>query len=151
MGRGPARPIKFSDHGPRFGPTHQISTRWAAARPGPSIFQNFSARPSPAQQIFKTLGSARPGAPNFQNTRPGRARPIKKIHNSRPGPAHHIFIFFGRARPGPSHFQISRPGPAWPALWAHDVPCIKRRFSYIEPPKIAIPHCCITRASTVGV
>ena len=136
MGRGSARPIKFPHDGPQPGPVHQF---FKTSRPGP-------ARPNKFSKL-----SARPGAPNFQNTRPGRARPIKKFHNSRPGPAHHIFIFFGRARPGPSHFHISRPGPAWPALWAHDVPCIKRRFSYIEPPKIAIPHCCITRASTVGV
>lgn len=62
MGHGPARPIKFLDHGPRPDPVYQIIISWAAtghshhffraratARPGPSIFSNFDgpARLSP--------------------------------------------------------------------------------------------------------
>ena len=46
MGRGPARPTKFREDGPRPGPAHQILRGWAAARPGPSNFQK--SRPGPA-------------------------------------------------------------------------------------------------------
>ena len=121
MGRGPARPIKFSDDGLRPGPAHQISTRWAAARPGPSNFQNprpgpvrptkFSqltlgpAWPGPSHfQFFSRPGPARPGASHFQllgPARPGPARPITfSIFSAQPGPAHQIFENLGPARPG---------------------------------------------------
>ena len=51
MGRGPARPIKFSFSGPRPGPAHQNFRRWAAARPSPSHFQKFKARPDPTHHM----------------------------------------------------------------------------------------------------
>ena len=44
MGRGPTRPVKFSEDGPRPGPAHHISNK---SRPGPArsiIFSNVSAR-----------------------------------------------------------------------------------------------------------
>ena len=60
MGSGPGRPVKThgpphgpggaahiepKSHGPRPGPVHQISRGWAAARPGPSIFQKSRSGP----------------------------------------------------------------------------------------------------------
>ena len=61
MGRGPARPIKNSEDGPRPGLAHHI---FIFSRPGPARPINFSkvsARLSPAHHIFKSLGPARPG------------------------------------------------------------------------------------------
>ena len=49
--RGPARPVKFSEDGPRPGPAHQFFRGWAAARPSPSHFQRFTARPGPAHHM----------------------------------------------------------------------------------------------------
>ena len=48
MRRGSARPIKFSEDGPRPGPAHEKFGRWAAARPSSSHSQIFTARPDPA-------------------------------------------------------------------------------------------------------
>ena len=104
MSRGPGRPVKTlgpphglnraanvkpAFHGPRPGLAHQISSQWAATRPGPSNFQVIArgparsitflkllARPDPAHHIFKTLGPAQPG--------------------------HHVFKMIGPARPAPS-------------------------------------------------
>ena len=51
MGRGPARPIKFSEDGPRPGPAHHIfKNSW----PGPArpiIFLNVPARAGPAHHM----------------------------------------------------------------------------------------------------
>ena len=80
-GPGGATRIEPTSHGPRPGAAHQISRGWAAARPGPSYFQFFTARPGRAHQFFKS-----------------------------PGPAHHIFKSLGPTRPGPSQFS-DRPGP----------------------------------------
>ena len=63
MGRGPARPAKFSEDGPRPGPAHQFFRGWATDRPSPSRFQTFTARPGLADHFL------------FQSP-PGRARPI---------------------------------------------------------------------------
>ena len=164
MGRGPSRPgktrgpphglgraahIKPTSHGQRPGPAHQISSRWAAARLGPSNFHmmgrgparpiKFSddgprpglhhqishdgPQPGPAHQIFRTLGPAQPGPPNFQNSRPGPARPIqilKTLGPVWPGPSHLQFFRPDLARP--ITFSKSRPGSARPALSAHDMP-----------------------------
>ena len=65
MGRGPARPAKFSEDGPRPGPAHQFFRGWAAARPSPSHFQKFKARPI----IFSNV-SARPGPAHHMAARP---------------------------------------------------------------------------------
>ena len=46
MGRGPARPINFSEDG-RPGPLNL--REWAAARPTSSHYQFFTARPGPAR------------------------------------------------------------------------------------------------------
>ena len=63
MGRGPARPIKFSEFGPRPGPAHHIFnfSRLGPARP--IKFSKVLARLGPAHHIFKSLGPARH---NFQ-------------------------------------------------------------------------------------
>ena len=95
MGRrwwaGPARPIKFSPHGPRPGPARQVFIWWDAARPG--------------SLKFHLMGR-------------GPAQPIKLSADwPWPGQAHHIFKIHGPARPGPSMFQISRPGPVRPMTW----------------------------------
>ena len=88
MGSGPGRPVQTHEphhgpggaahieptsHGPRPGPAHQVSRGWAAARPSPSHFQNFTARPGPS---------------SVQKYRPGPASPItfSKV-SARPGPA----------------------------------------------------------------
>ena len=129
MGRGPARPIKLLDDGPRPGPAHQVSTRWAAARPGPSNFFNsrpgparptkfskFSARPGPAHQFFQTLGSARPSLSHFQVFRPGPARPITcSKFSGRPGPAHDNFQI-GPARPSPHFRPMTCPAKYHPVV-----------------------------------
>ena len=102
MGRGPGRPVKTSgpphrlgeaahikptSHGPRPDPAHQISIRWATARPGPPIFQMMGR--GPARPIKFSDDGPRPGLA-YQN--------ISKLS----------------APPGPSHFKKSRPGPARP-------------------------------------
>ena len=56
MGRGPARPIKFSYDGLRPGPAHQVFRRWAAARPSPSHFPNFTARPGHVDLAGRVTG-----------------------------------------------------------------------------------------------
>ena len=51
MGRGPTRPIKFSEDGPRPGPAHHI---FKTSRPGPVrpiFFSKVSARPGPAHHM----------------------------------------------------------------------------------------------------
>ena len=50
VGRGPARPVKFSDDGPRPGPAHHIFRGWVAARPAHHIFK--ISRPSSAPPII---------------------------------------------------------------------------------------------------
>ena len=90
MCRGPGRPVKTcgsrhmlcraafikpTSHGPRSGPAHQISSRWAVARPGASSFEFSSARP------------ARPGSSHFQTSRPDLAWPFTFSNfSARPGP-----------------------------------------------------------------
>ena len=59
MGRGPARPVHFSEDGPRPDPAHQLLRRWAAAGPAHHVFNH--SRPSPVHHFFKRLGPARPG------------------------------------------------------------------------------------------
>ena len=56
LGVGPARPVKFSEDGPRPDPVHTFSNFRGPARPGPSFFLKsrpgplqFSDRPGPAQ------------------------------------------------------------------------------------------------------
>ena len=93
--RGPARPIKFLDAGPRPGPAHRI---FKVSRPGPT-------RPGPARSIIFSKCS----------TRPGPAHHIFKIL----GPAHHNFQI-GPARPGLDH----RPmiiSPVFPMLLARSI------------------------------
>ena len=58
MGRGPARPIKFREDGPRTGPAHQNLNSLGPARPSPSHFQK--SPPGPARHNFQ-IGPARPG------------------------------------------------------------------------------------------
>ena len=77
---GPARPVKFSEDGPRPGLAHQISEGRAAARPGRSKFQRMGRRPTqpiifsifhgPAHQFFRTLGPARSGPDKRHMTNP---------------------------------------------------------------------------------
>ena len=86
MGRGPARPIKFREDGPRPGPAHQNFRGWAAARPSPSDFQISTARPGLAHQIFRSLGPARPITFPNVSVRPGQARRNFQIGPARPGP-----------------------------------------------------------------
>ena len=74
MGGGPGRPVKThgpphgpggaariepTSHGPWPGPAHQISRGWAAARPGPSIFQGMGR--GPARPIKSPQDGPRPG------------------------------------------------------------------------------------------
>ena len=105
MGSGPGRPVKTyrpphgpggaahiepTSHGPRPGPAYQISRGWAATRPGPSIFQFFTARPGPS---------------DFQKSRPGPAHHIFKSL----GPARHNFQI-DPARHGPDKRPMTSPG-----------------------------------------
>ena len=81
MGRGPARPIKFSEDGPRPGPAHHI-------------FKN--SRPGPAHHFFKRLGPARPGPSHgseAHETRAlyGPARQLRGPARGFDGPAHVLF------------------------------------------------------------
>jgi len=87
---GPARPVKFSEDGPRPGLAHQISGGRAAARPGRSKFQRMGRRPTqpiifsifhgPAHQFFRSLGPTRPGPSQFSD-RPGSARPRQTAYD----------------------------------------------------------------------
>ena len=63
MGRGPARPVKYS-----FG--------WHAARPGPLTFQRMGRGPTRPITFSIFPDPAWPGPSHFQNPRPGPARPI---------------------------------------------------------------------------
>ena len=140
MDRGQDRPMKTrgpphgqsgaahtepTSHGPRPGPAHQITGRWAAARSGRSIFQMMSRLALPGPSYLRVLGRgpARPitfskfygpirSGPSFsQNSRPGPVRPITfSKYSARSGPAHH-------------NFQIGPANPA-PGQLAHDKPCI---------------------------
>ena len=70
VGRGPARPIKISEDGPRPGPAHHI---FNLSRPGPARPINFSkvsARPGPGHHIFKSLDTVRPGPDKRPMTSP---------------------------------------------------------------------------------
>ena len=57
MGRGPARPINFSEDWPRPGPAHHTVKH---------------LRPGPAHHFFESLGPARPGPTHHLATRPMR-------------------------------------------------------------------------------
>ena len=99
MGSGPGRPVKThgaphgpggdahkepTSHGPRPGPTHQISRGWAAARPGSSNFQEDGPRPGPSK--LQRMGRS-PSHFQFFTARPGLTRPIKSSKvSARPGP-----------------------------------------------------------------
>ena len=86
MGRGRARPIKFRVNGPRPRPTHQVLISWAAARPGPSIFQTMGRGPArPGPSYFQKMGRCPARTVRFSklSARPG---PARHIRNSRPGP-----------------------------------------------------------------
>ena len=115
MGSGPGRPVKThrpphgpggaahlepKSYGPRPGTAYQIWRGWAAARPGPSIFQRMGR------------GPARPIKIPEDGPRPDPADHVFKF--SRPGPARSIKFSKVSARPGPSHFETFRPGPARP-------------------------------------
>ena len=106
MGRGPARPINFSEDGPWPGPAHQFFRGWAAARPGPSIFQRMGSGPAqpitfskiqgPAHHFFKRLGQARPGPSHGGEAHETRAlyRPARQLGGPTrgfDGPAHVLF------------------------------------------------------------
>ena len=69
MGRGPARPVKFSEDGPRPGPAHHIKKFTAR----PTIFSNVSARPGPAHHM-----AARPMKHGLYMGRPDKyvGRPV---------------------------------------------------------------------------
>ena len=73
MGRGPARPVKCSVDGPRLGPALQFFREWAAARPGASHFQEFTAWAGPAYHFLKRLGPARPGPSHVNEPHETRA------------------------------------------------------------------------------
>ena len=77
MGRGPVRPIKFSDHGPRHSPAHHFFRGWAAAQCSPSHFQSCTAWPAPAHDIGRGLGSVR----HFRG-------PARAFDGPEHGPAH---------------------------------------------------------------
>ena len=68
MSRGPARPIKFREDGPRTGPAHQNLNSLGPARPSPSHFQK--SPPGPARHNFQ-IGPARPGPDKRPMTSPG--------------------------------------------------------------------------------
>ena len=59
-GRGPARPIEFSEDGPRPGPGHDISK---------------NSRPGPAHHFLKRLGPGRPGSSHGSEAHETRALP----------------------------------------------------------------------------
>ena len=92
MGRGPARPIKFREDGPRPGLAHLNFRGWAAPRPSPSHFHFFhdAARPINFSKV-----SARPIA--FLESRPGPARPDLS------------YFQIGPAWPGPNKRLIKSP------------------------------------------
>jgi len=85
------------------GPARQISRGWAAARPSPSHFQNFTGRPGPAHHM-----AARPmrhglymGRPNYYVGRPvgltGRPKgPIHVLSRTKRGMWIRWRYFFGR-------------------------------------------------------
>ena len=134
MGSSPGRPVKThgpphgpgvaahiepTSHGSRPGLAHQILRGWAAARPGPSIFQRTGRvparptkisqdgpRPDPAHQIFKFHGPARPGPSNFERMGRGPTQPIT------------FLIFHGPARPGPPIFSKISTRPARPIIFS---------------------------------
>ena len=58
MSRGPARPIKVSSGGPHPGPAIQFFRRWAAVRPGPSLFQRMGLGPAQPITFSKIHGPA---------------------------------------------------------------------------------------------
>ena len=77
MGRGPARPIKFSEDGPRPDPAHHI---FKISRPGPA--HHFFKSLGPARPITFSKVSARPGPSQFSD-RPGPVRPRQTAHDKR--------------------------------------------------------------------
>ena len=112
MGSAPGRPVKThgplrgpggaahiepTSHGPRPGPAHPISSRWAAALPSPS---------------------------NFQSMGRGPAQPMKIAEDGpRPGPAHHIF---NSSRPGPARPRQTAHDQPWKisgSRWGNTHPC----------------------------
>ena len=119
-GPGGAAHIEPTSHGPRSGPAHQISTGWAAARPGPSSFHRVVR--SLARPIQSSEDGPRPGPAHhiLKKSRPGPARPIN-FSKVPPGPARPITFSRVSARPCPSQFS-DRPGPARPRQTAHDKP-----------------------------
>ena len=118
MRRGPARPIKILDDGPRPG--------------RPINFSVYGPRPGPADNIFEV---SRPGPGNFSKFDP--AHDIFEV--SRPGLAHHIFKILGPARPGPAHHNFQIAGPP-----AHDVPLkysivhAAKNFQHFPNPQVHI-------------
>lgn len=88
MGGGPARPIKFSEDGPRPGPVRLIFRGWAAARAGPIEFQIFLA-----YNFFNFFGPARPMTFSISAARFGPPHDIhSEAHETRApqGSAHHL-------------------------------------------------------------
>ena len=77
MGRGPARPIKFREDGPRPGPAHQIFIGWAEARPGSSIFQRMGRGPAQPITFSISHGPARPGPDKRPVASPGIAGSVQ--------------------------------------------------------------------------
>ena len=75
---GPGRQAQFSYDGPRPGPVRQIFRGWAAARPGPSIFQRMGHGPAQPITFSNVHGPSRPGRSFFISI------------SARPGPAHHL-------------------------------------------------------------
>ena len=110
MGRGPARPMKFSEDGPRPDPTHQC---FKSSRPGPARpinSSNVSARPGPADHIFKSLGPA-PSGPLQVSDRPGpdkRPMASPRMNNLTTCPPSLLCLeMFGRALCSPNLLPIN--------------------------------------------
>ena len=79
MGRGPARPVSFSEDEPRPAPANQIFRRWAVARPSPLHLKKLTARSGLAHHCFKF--SARPGPAHHMAASPMR----HGLYMGRPG------------------------------------------------------------------
>lgn len=102
-GAGEAAQIQTTSRGPRSCPAHLISSRWTAARSGPSNSQSVIRVPPWSIKHSQTMAH-------------GPGWPIQMLEDgSRPHPELIIFTKFrGPVRPGPSLLQKSRNGPARP-------------------------------------
>ena len=94
------RPINYVCDEPRPGPGNQILIWWAAARPGPSIFQRMGHGPAQPITFSKIQGPARPDPSHGSEAHETRAlygparqlrRPVRRFDGPAHEPAHVLF------------------------------------------------------------